>query len=211
MRILSPALSTAALILLVACNSARRPSTENFATVINQYLEQHGKACTLIGREFPIDVPASAQQAQYGFGPQLSALQQAGLVSETDTTAVVHSLLDPLRGSTPPRPVRRYQLTAEGQRYFQQVPGTFGKTGGFCFGQKVVDSVPKWTDPVTTGGVSQTEVTYTYRIESLASWASRPDILQAFPDIQTTVMGASKASQRIGLSLTDRGWVVSGS
>ncbi len=136
------------------------------------------------------------------------ALQQAGLVSETDTTAVVHGLLDPLRGSTPPQPVKRYQLTADGQKYFQQVPSTFGQTGGFCYGQKSVDSIVKWSDPVTAGGTSETEVTYTYKIVNLAPWTQRSDIQQAFSDIRAVVGGASKMNQAAALQLTNNGWEI---
>ena len=205
-RTVAKLIALSSLFVLVACNSVRTPNSTNFTSAINQYLAKHGQACTSIGREFPIDIPASVPQSQCGFGPQLSALQQAGLVSETDTTAVVHGMLDSLRGSAPPQPVRRYQLTAEGQKYFQQVPGTFGQTGGLCYGQKAVDSVFKWTDPVTTGGSSQTEVSYTYKIVNLAAWAERADIQQAFPDISAAVSGASKTNQIAGLQLTNEGW-----
>lgn len=203
-------ISVAGLVFLAACNSARKPNNANFTKAINQHLAKYGEACTVIGRQFPIDIPASVQQTQYGFGPQLAALQQAGLVSEADTTAVVHGMLDALRGSTPPQRVRRFQPTAEGQKYFQEVPGTFGQTSGLCYGQKTLDSVVKWGEPVTTGGYSEAEVTYTYKIVNLASWAERPDIQQAFPDIGATVGGALKTNQTAALQLTNDGWEVSG-
>jgi hypothetical protein len=199
---------SAGLLVLIACNSTKKPSNENFTNAINQYLAKHGEACTSIGRQFPIDIPASKPTDQYGLGPQIAALQQAGLVSETDTTAVVHGMLDPLRGSTPPQPVKRYQLTTEGQKYFRQVPGTFGQTGGFCYGQKSVDSIVKWTEPVTVEGSSQSEVTYIYKIGNLAAWTQQPDIQQAFPDIRTMVGGASKTNQIAGLQLTNNGWEI---
>ena len=80
-------------------------------------------------------------------GPKLAALEQAGLVHSSDTTAVVYGMLDPLRGPTPPQPVRRYELTAEGQKYFRQIPGALGETADFCYGQKSVDSIVNWTQP----------------------------------------------------------------
>ncbi len=203
-------ISITGLLFLMACNSTRKPSYENFTKAINKYLAKHGEVCTSIGRQFPIDIPASAQQAQYGFGPQLTALQQAGLVSEADTTAVVHGMLDALRGPTPSQRVRRYRLTTEGQKYFQQVPGTFGQTGGFCYGQKAVDSILKWGNPVTIDGYSQIEVTYTYKVPNLAPWAARPDIQQAFPDIGAMVNGASKINQTAGFQLTNSGWEILG-
>ncbi len=198
------------LFILVACNSARKPSAENFTGAINQYLAKHGEACTSIGRQFPIDIPASAQQSQYGFGPQLAALRRAGLVSETDTTTVVHGMLDALRCPTPLQPVKRFQLTADGQKYFQQVLGTFGQTGGICYGQKAVGSILKWGVPVTMGGYPQIEVTYTYKLVNLAPWAEESEIQQSFPDIAATVKAASKAKQNIGLRLTNNVWEVVG-
>lgn len=201
-----PIASLVVLILLAACDSVRKPNAANFTQAINQSLAKHGETCTSIGRQFPIDIPASFPQSQNGFGPQLTALEGAGLVSETDTTAVVHGMLDSLRGTAPPQRVRRYQLTPEGQKYFKQVPGAFGQTGGFCYGQKIVDSVVKWSDPMTVNGASQTEITYTYRIANLAGWAEQPAIQQAFPDIKAAVDGTSKTSATVGLQLTDNGW-----
>jgi hypothetical protein len=198
------------LFFLFGCNSARKPNSTNFTRTIDQYLEKHGQTCTSPGHEFPIDIPRSAPKGQYGLDPQLAALRAAGLVSEADTTAVVHGMLDTVRGTTPPQPVRRYQPTAEGQKYLREVPAAFGKTGGFCYGQKSVDSVVKWSEPVTADGSSRTEVTYTYNIVNLAAWAERSDIQQSFSDIRATVTGASKMNQTIGLQLTNEGWEVVG-
>jgi hypothetical protein len=81
----------------------------------------------------------------------------------------------------------------ERRKYFQQVAGTFGQTGGFCYRQKSVDSVIEWSEPVTVDGNSQTEVTY--RVTAIASWAEQPNIQQAFPDIGSVVNGASNTNQ----------------
>ena len=202
--------SVAILLTLTACNSTKQPSNANFTKAINEYLAKHGEACTVIGRQFPIDVPRSEQSEQYGIGPKLAALEHAGLLNASNTTAVVHGMLDPLRGSTAPQPVKRYELTADGKKYFQQRPGTLGQASGFCYGQKSVDSIVKWTDLATVGSSSQTEVTYTYRIVDPASWAQRSDVQRAFADIRTTVDGASKATEVAGLQLTSKGWEVPG-
>jgi hypothetical protein len=200
--------SIAGLFALIACSNTKKPSDANFTKAINEYLAKHGEACTVIGRQFPIDVPRSEQNAQYGIGPKLTALEQAGLVHASDTTAAVHGMLDPLRGSTPPQSIKQYELTTDGKRYFQQIPGTLGQTSGFCYGQKSVDSIVKWTEPATVGTSSQTEVTYTYRIAAPASWAERSEVQKAFSDIRTTVNGASKTTEVAGLQLTSKGWEV---
>lgn len=124
----------AGLFFVAACNDAKKPSNTNFTVAVNQYLAKHGEACTLLVGQFPIDVPKSEQHDPSGIGAKLAALEQAGLVHASDTTAVVHSMLDPLRGPTPPQPVKRYELTEEGKKYLRQVPGTFGQTSSFCYG-----------------------------------------------------------------------------
>lgn len=209
MRFLSPVL-VASMLALTACNSAKKPSDKAFTATINAYLSRHGEACTVISRQFPIDILRSEQNEQYGIGPKLAVLEQAGLVHGTATTAVVHGMLDPLRGSTPPQPVKRYELTANGKKYFQQIAGTFGQTDGFCYGQKSVDAIVKWTEPVTVDSSSQTHVTYTYKIADLAPWAKDPDVQREFGDIRTTVNGISKLNEIAGLQFTNQGWEVPG-
>jgi hypothetical protein len=198
----------AGLLFLAACNEIKKPNDANFAKAINQYLAKHDEACTIIGRQFPIDVPRAEQNDRYGIAPELAALEQAGLVHAGNTTAVVHGMLGALQGPTPPQPVKRYELTAEGKKYFRQIPTIFGLKSGFCYGRKTVGSIVKWTEPVTAGAYSRSEVTYTYKIVDPASWAERPEVQRAFPDIRTMVTGASKTNEIAGLQLTNKGWEV---
>jgi hypothetical protein len=202
--------SIAGLFLLVAYGGVKKPSNANFTKAINQYLAKHDDVCTVIVRQFPIDVPKSEQKEQYGIEPKLVALEQTGLVHSNNTTAVVHGMLDPLRGLTPPQSVKRYELTPEGKKYFQEIPGPLGQASAFCYGQKSVDSIVKWTEPMTMGAYSQTEVTYTYKIVNLAGWAQRPDVQHVFSDVRDTVNAASKTNQIAGLQLTNQGWEVPG-
>ncbi|MBB5343361.1 hypothetical protein [Tunturibacter empetritectus] len=202
--------SIVGLLVLTACNDAKKPIDTNFTQAINEHLMKHGQVCTVMDRQFPIDVPRSEQDEQLGIGRKLEALKQATLVQATDTTSVVHGMLDSLRGSTPPQLVRRYQLTAEGQKYFRQIPGTLGQPRGFCYGQKTVDTIVKWTEPAALGSISQTEVTYTYKIANPAAWAERPDVQRAFPDIRENLNGGSKTTEQVGLQQTSRGWEAPG-
>lgn len=200
--------SIAVLLVLVACNSTKNPSDANFTKAINQYLAKHGEACTGIGREFPVDVTESEQRLQSDTASQMAVLEQAGLVHSSNTTAVVHRMMDALRGPTPPQPVRRYDLTTKGQQYFRQTPGIFGQTISFCYGDKTVDAIVKWTEPAKAGSYSQIEVTYTYKIADLAPWAKQPDVQREFGDVRTIVSGISKSNEVIDLQLTNQGWEV---
>lgn len=199
--------SLAVLFFLTGCNNIKKPSNANFTKAIDQYLTKHNDACSSISQTFPVDVTVSQQKERYGVGPQLAALEQAGLVHSTNTTAVAHGMLDALQGATPPQPVKRYELTDDGKKYYRQISGMFGQTGSFCYGQKTVDSIVKWTEPPTGEG-SQSVVTYTYKITNLAPWAKRADVQQAFSDLRQTVNGASKTNEMAGLQLTNKGWEV---
>ncbi|HVB55482.1 MAG TPA: hypothetical protein VNE63_03490 [Candidatus Acidoferrales bacterium] len=200
-------ISIAGLLLIAGCNDSKKPDAANFTKTINQYLARHGQACTFFAQTFPIDIPASALMDQYGTAPQMAALELAGLVHGSNTTAVIHGMMGAL-GPSAPRPVRRYELTDEGRKYFQVKPGVFGQNSAFCYGQETVDSIVKWTEPATMGPYTQSEVTYTYKIADLAPWAKRADVQQAFGDIRTTVSGISKANEMAGLQLANKGWEV---
>jgi hypothetical protein len=192
------------LIPLYGCSNERKPNAANFTKAINEYLAKHGQECTFFAQMFPIDVSASELKDQSGTAPQMVALEKAGLVRGNDTTAVIRSMMGAL-GPSAPRPVRRYELTDEGRKYFQLKPGTFGQSSAFCYGQEQVDSIVKWDEPSAQDGTSITEVTYTYKLQQLADWAKQPDVEQAFPAIKST-LDQEGTSQIIEVHLTNEGW-----
>jgi hypothetical protein len=193
------------LVFVCGCNSVKKPGDSNFKAAINQYLSTNGKTCIPVMQSFPIDIPVARLHDTFGTPAEMAALESAGLLRSSDTTAVVHRMLDALRGPTPPQPVKRYELTATGQKYFQQYPTVIGKSDGFCYGQKQVDSIVKWDEPVTQGSYSVTRVTYTYKLEQLADWATQPVIQSTFPVVKTT-LDQAKMNQQIDLHLTNKGW-----
>ena len=201
-------LALTVLVALCGCNNEKKPSAANFTKAINAYLAKHGQVCALVDQTFPANVTLPEQKQQMGIGPQAAALEQAGLVRGSNTTAVVHGLMDALSGPTAPQPVRRYELTDEGKNYFRQTLVGLGQAGEFCYGQKAVDSIVKWTEPTAMGPYTQSEVTYSYKIVNLAAWAQQPGIRQAFPDIRSTLQDASKPDQIAGLVLTNKGWEI---
>jgi hypothetical protein len=194
----------AGVVLLVACNSATKPTDANFKIAINDYLVKHGKACTWFGRPFPIDISDSELRAQSGTGLKMAVLERSGLVHSTDAVVVAPAVLS----AGTPHHVKRYDPTDAGKRYLQQAPGVLGQTAGFCYGDKVVDSIVKWTQPIASDAASRTEVTYTYAIHDLAAWAEQPDVQNAFGDIRSTVNGISRSNEIVGLQLTNHGWEV---
>jgi hypothetical protein len=138
----------------------------------------------------------------------MAVLEAAGLVRSSDTVAVAAT--PNILGAGALRRVKRYEPTQVGKKYLQQAPGIFGQSAGFCYGDKTVDSIVKWTEPVTMGAGSQSEVSYTYKIANLAPWAERPDVQGEFGDIRTTVDGIAKSNEIAGLQLTNQGWEIPG-
>ncbi len=198
-------LIASSLIVFSGCNSAKKPNEANLKNAIDQYLSTQDRACVTMDGQFPHDVPVGDKS---GTAAELAALEQAALVQSVNTTAVVRSLADSL-SLTPqkPRPVKRYTVSAEGQKYFHKVLDLSGRLDGFCYGHEKVASIVNWTEPQTQGSYTETTVTYTGNVPDPAAWVKLPEIQQAFPSIQTTLNDMGK-SQTVALHLTDQGWVV---
>lgn len=201
-------LIVSSLILFSGCNSTEKPTDASLRTAIDQYLSTQTRTCVAVDGTFPLEAPATGKP---GEGTTMAALEQAGLVQSTNTTAVVESMANALSlGPKKAEPVKRYTVSSEGQRYFQRVQRASGVSDGFCYGHEKVDSIVNWTEPQTQGNYTETTATYTYKIPNIAAWAKLPEVDQAFPSIGMTVDGAGK-NQTIPVHLTDKGWVVNGS
>lgn len=198
-------LAASSLVLFSGCNSAKKPNEANLRNAIDQYLPAQNRACVTVDGQFPHDVPVGDKS---GEASELAALGHAGLVQSVDTTAVVRSLASSLSLSPQkPEPVKRYTVSAEGQKYFQKILDVTGRSDGFCYGHEKVATIVNWTEPETQGSYSETTVTYTGKVPDLAAWAKLPATEQAFPSIQTALDDIGK-NQTVALHLTDKGWVV---
>lgn len=204
-------LIASSFIVFFGCNSAKRPNETNLRNAIDQYLPTQNQACVAVDGRFPLDVPVANWNDKSGEAAKLAALERAGLVQSSNTTAVVQSMANALSLSPhKAEPVKRYTVSSEGQKYFGKVRGTLGQSDGFCYGDEKVDTIVNRTEPETQGDYSETTVTYTYKIPNLATWAKLPDVQQAFPLIGTTLEMAGK-NRTIALHLTNKGWTVNGS
>src|SRR5260370_21461919 len=94
----------------------------------------------------------------------MAVLAAASLVHSSDTVAATPGIFGP--GA--PRRVKRYEPTEAGIKYLQHGPGVLGQSAGFSYRYKTAESIMKWTEPVTMGARSQSDVTYTHKIANLA-------------------------------------------
>ena len=166
--------------LLTACNSAKKPSDTNFTKAINQYLAKHGEG--LYGDRSGVSRGSSLNRSRgsvrYWYADGRAGTGWPGAFERYDGGRSWDAGCSARLNFTATR--KAIRTDCGGQKYFQQIPGIFGQTVGFCYGQKSVDSIVKWTEPVTMGASSQTEVTYTYKIVDLAPWAERSEVQQRF-------------------------------
>jgi len=123
------------LLALTACNSAKKADDANFTKAINVYLTNHGAACTVIGRQFPIDLPQSEQIEHFGIEPKLA--DDSGGPRDARSPARFNSAAtcEAIRAHSEWQEVfptdsrlswkdRRFLLRAEERRFHRQMDGT---------------------------------------------------------------------------------------
>ena len=62
-----------------------------------------------------------------------------------------------------------------------------------------------WTQP--DPATHRSQVTYTYRVDELASWAKESDVRRAFPEIDAATREAGETKLHVVLEQRPDGWV----
>jgi hypothetical protein len=208
--IVTTTLMSAALLTLAACSNDRELNQANIGKAMQAYLAQRGDLC-LAKNSWPIDVTAAESGPGSRNGVQMPVLEKLGLVSASD--AVGERRDDD--GNVTRVPVRRYQLTDEGKKYYlaraphkHEVESRYAAAPqDFCAGKLSLDRVVKWETPKKPGATAPDEaiVTYTYHIAP-APWAKDPDVSRVFPMLATVIKGEGAMELKEAFVLTDAGW-----
>lgn len=222
MKTLVAILSARASAILIAlsvtaCGGKSGVNEQNFAVAISRHLDQKGALCL----QFP-EWPASysdlllslSQQTPDGVAARMAALQEVGLVQVYDTETDARGYRGQPTGAK--RTISHYSLTDK-SKPFQRAREVKRLTAGgaskvqltdLCWGKKVFDKIQKWEGPLRFGEYQEANVHYLYHVEGVASWATNPEILKAFPVIRETLDGVGKRSSQISVALTSVGWEV---
>lgn len=181
-------LTTLAVLILAACGENQLDDVD-FKAVLDQSFEKNGPVCVPLDKGFPVTL--NQMEQEYGVGRALSALDGAGLLS-----------------STPEGKGKRYDVTEPGRKFYAEREGrSVGlavekvKHGSMCFADMRVDKVSRW-DAQTDGDFS---VSYTYRLENVAPWATAPSVMEALPKLAIWINGAQKAERKILVKKTRSG------
>jgi len=185
-----------------------QPGRAVLAAALKKYLGQHGDLC--VGKfDWPIDVPESDFEIGTRDTMQMPAMEKSGLV--TYTNAVVERKQDEAVQQVP---VRRYELTEVGRKFYLKKEMASGGPGGkpllhpgdFCAGKLSLDKVVGWNKPVLVGGRRETTVTFTYTIAA-TSWARDPELQKVFPMVARVVSGERDLQLQQRLRWSGKSWV----
>ena len=206
----------ASLASLAGCDNeqARLPSQDNFTATTNDYLAQRGHVC-LAKYSWPITVAAGSHEPD---AQQMPVLEKLGLVTGKDVVVTPKSAESAAGnpGAQPPAATasaREYALTDAGRKYYLQVPVVIRTTtqtvthpADFCAATLSLDRLIGWDPPQTRDGRTATSLLFTYRITP-DPWARTPEVLQVFPLLARAIQREGTMQVRLGVHLTQRGWV----
>jgi hypothetical protein len=201
----------AATAALAGCHNpeAQAPTRDNFTAALNDYLAQRGHLC-VAKYDWPIVVTDADVQARGLDAQQMPFLEKLGLAAGLDTR-VTRKGAD---GTVATLAAREYTLTAEGQKYWLQVPVVVATPtqrvthpADLCVAKLSLDRLFGWEKPQTINGRSVTSVLFSYRIVDPAPWMQTPDARRAFPMAMRAIDNAGTLQLRLGIHLTPEGWV----
>lgn len=207
-----PWLALFGVLVLVSCASKNDANEKNFSEALNSYLAKKGQLCLGIPSVWPVDLSEAERRSGIGRAAEMSALEKAGLVRSHETET---EYTRPLSSHPVKVKVVRYELTDEGKKFYRAketiaLVGTNRTLGDLCYGQQRLDKIVKWEGPTTASDSKEATVFYTYRITSLAEWATDPEIQKVFPGIPSTIKGAQRIQMNQALTLTSQGWQAKG-
>ena len=207
------AIAAIAASITSGCANPKAASEENFSTAIRVYMAAHDeRQCTQDSLSFP-----QSYYDRAAWGPSMTsdatttydALASAGLVTRS-----VHSTYHQAAMFMPAwtERVTTYNISPDGQRYVSKQQG-YGSSvfAKFCYAYKALDRVTNFTVPGDLGGMTISQVRYTYSLSNVAQWANNKRIDGAFPDVEQTMQGADATQESTTLTLTNNGWEVAGS
>jgi hypothetical protein len=144
------------LVLLGGCNSASKPTPQNFMKTLNDYYQDRNACLFPQGRQFPYEVAPGTGAKQDK--QKMDALLHSNLVKRLEDLDL-H--------------VDSYSLNAAGERYGPR----------FCYGHRTIASIESFTPPAPHNGFTETTVTYHYTMEDVPVWAKTDEMKAAFPQL----------------------------
>ncbi|EKT55471.1 hypothetical protein [Providencia burhodogranariea] len=184
--------------LLVGCDNNQTASESNFKKSIQDFLDTKPAICISAG-PFPAGFLAQSNTRDI---EQLNSLVDAGLLNKSAKEVVVKDMWSSEKSGQGVE----FNLTNEGEKFFDNQKSQFSGSGSFCTGKMVVTEVTNFTEPAERGGQKISIANFKQKIEDIAPWAQNEKVIAAYPQIKSAQERAAKGQQS-PLVLTNNGWV----
>lgn len=175
-------------LILTACGE-RQLTNDDFKIALDREFETSGRVCVPLDKAFPAAL--NEMEQEHGVGRMFAALEGAGLLSSKPTDVG-----------------RRYEVTEAGRQFYSEREGqSVGLTvrkvthGFMCFADLRVENVKRWK----ALDDQRFAVTYTYRLEDVASWAAEPSVLKVMPKLAMWMNGAERDVRKSVVKKSDSG------
>jgi hypothetical protein len=197
-----------AFSLLAACSSKTDLTADNLGTGMQAYLQKRGDLC-LAKNTWPIDVTQKEMDANARNALQMPVLEKLGLVQSSIATVTATE-----DGRSAEIKVKRYELTAEGKKYYLNKEIRSVKSDGdvkfqagdLCAAKLSLEKIAGWEQVQTSDGTKMVSVSYTYKIDP-APWMQNSEAQQVFPMVARVINGAGSMQLQESFKLTEQGWV----
>ena len=206
-------LASAPLLSSCEIGGSHKASNETFTEVLNAYYADH-KDCVGLpttkndeGYFYIAEIaddtkPLGAQRNDRDLKPFL-ALANAGIMTARDA-----KLSKKVFSRTEKVPGKGFKLTELGTSMLLADEFKRGFSEGepqLCYGQRVIDEIINFTEPVDVRGVTLSSVKYKFTVSDVAGWAKLPEVYLRYPHIETYI--AETSEDKDDLVLSDNGWV----
>lgn len=197
------------LALLAGCGPDKRALNQaNLTRAMNDYLDKRGDLC-LAKNSWPVVVTEAESKAGSRNALQMPVLERLGLVEGLDAMAAQAGA----DGASTQVHARRYQLTAEGRKYYLARPARKTPAGNrfleadhdFCAVRLSLDRVAGWEPSGTPGANKEAVVSYTYKVQP-APWTSDQALRAVFPMVDAVIRGAGSMQLKETVVLGAAGW-----
>lgn len=132
---------------------------------------------------------------------QMLALESVGLIKKVGEAKPWTQTFDLTDAARPYLVDRKFRVMKIGAVEDVSVPT-------LCWAQKKLQEVVQWDKPMQMGEFQMAEVLYTFKLESVAEWARRPEVQEAFPVIRQHLKDGDQGKERTLVKLTSEGWQV---
>jgi len=197
------------LSVLTACNNPAAINGKNFSDAVEQHLQETGDLCLpFIAWPVDVDMQDATARPKNNMPEMMKIMESVGLVQSTEMMLPTQKYVKRYTLTEYARPFLKEKIISGNipQRYPLKAISNKKKYPVLCWGKMALKDIEQW-HVETLISENEANVSYTYRIADMASWADDKGMRWAFPSIVTTMRDQDKI-HKIQLRRTGVAWEV---